>query len=59
MRKLSQSDWNIYVCQNIVANVSKRLKPLFLDPYYNIMNAITPQSFLLFILSRQSRVSVT
>ena len=29
-----QSDWNIYVCQNIVVNVSKRLKPLFVDPYF-------------------------
>ena len=30
---MSQSGWYIYVYQNIIVNVSNRLKPLFLDPY--------------------------
>ena len=31
---LSQSVWNIYVLQNRIENAIKRLKPLFLDPYF-------------------------
>ena len=36
MRKMSQSAWNIYVRQNVIVYmyVIKRLKPLFLDPYF-------------------------
>ena len=33
MRKMSQSGWSIYVCQIIIVNVNKRLKPLYIDPY--------------------------
>ena len=29
---MSQSGLSIYVCQNIIVNLSKRMKPLFLDP---------------------------
>ena len=31
---LSQSVWNIYVLQSRIVYVIKRLKPLFLDPYF-------------------------
>ena len=31
---LSQSVWNIYVLQNRIVYVIKRLKPIFLDPYF-------------------------
>ena len=34
MHKMSQSGWNIYVCQKIMVHVRKRLKPLFLDPFF-------------------------
>ena len=34
MGKITQLGWNVYVCQNITVNVSKRLKPLFLDLYF-------------------------
>ena len=34
MHTLSQSVWNIYVFQNRIVYVIKRLKPLFLDPYF-------------------------
>ena len=47
---MSQSG-NIYACQNFIVNVSNRVKPLFLDPYFNIVNTVTHQSFL-FVYSR-------
>ena len=34
MRKMSKSGWNIYVCQNIIVNLSKCLKPPFLGQYF-------------------------
>ena len=34
MRNMSQSGWNIYACQNIIVNVSKRMKLLFLELYF-------------------------
>ena len=52
MRKMNQSGWNIYMGQNIIVNVSKHLKPIFLFPvFFNIINTVTPQSFL-FIYSK-------
>ena len=30
---MSWSGYSIYVCQIIIVNVNKRLKPLYIDPY--------------------------
>ena len=30
---MSRSGYSIYVCQIIIVNVNKRLKPLYIDPY--------------------------
>ena len=44
--KMSQSGFNIFVCQNIIVIVCKGLKPLFLDPCFNTVNSHASNLFV-------------
>ena len=47
---VSQSVWNIYVLQNRIVYVIKRLKPLFLDQYFQICEYSHASKLLAFVI---------
>ena len=55
---MSRLGWNNYACQNIIVNINKRLKLLFLDSIFNIVNTVTPQSFLFIDSNNSSKGSL-
>ena len=45
MRKMSQSEWNMCVCQSFMILVNKRQKLFFLEQHITIVYRVTLQSF--------------